>query len=50
MDQGTINGIFTAVLLILFVGIWAWAWSAKRRKDFDQAAQLPLEDDSEKTP
>jgi len=32
-------------MLILFVGIVAWAWSARRRKDFEEAARLPLEDD-----
>jgi cytochrome c oxidase cbb3-type subunit 4 len=50
MDQGTINGIFTAVLLAAFVGIWLWAWSARRKRDFDEAAHLPLEDESENTP
>ena len=38
------GGIITAVLLVLFVGGWAWAWSPKRKKDFDEAAQLPLSD------
>lgn len=46
MDVGVIRGLITAILIILFVGIWAWSWSRKRRKDFDAAAQLPLDDDS----
>ncbi len=46
MDMGVIRGLITAILVILFLGIWAWSWSKRRRKDFDAAAQLPLEDDS----
>jgi cytochrome c oxidase cbb3-type subunit 4 len=41
---GLINGILTGVLLVLFVGIWIWAWSSKNKQQFDQMAQLPLED------
>jgi len=32
-------------MLLMFIGIVAWAWSGKRRRSFDAAAQLPLEDD-----
>jgi len=31
--------------VILFIGIIAWAWSAKRKKSFDQAARMPLDED-----
>src|SRR5690606_22376133 len=41
-----ISGIVTAVLLVLFIGGWIWAWSPARRTEFEQAAQLPLEEDS----
>jgi cytochrome c oxidase cbb3-type subunit IV len=46
MDIGTLRGLITAILVILFLGVWAWSWSRKRRADFDAAAQLPLDDDS----
>ena len=42
-----VSGIVTVVLLVLFVAGWIWAWSPRRRKSFDEAAQLPLEDDVE---
>ena len=42
-----ISGIVTAVLLVCFLGGWIWAWSAKRKREFDEAAQLPLSDDLE---
>jgi cytochrome c oxidase cbb3-type subunit 4 len=37
-------------MLLLFLGIWAWAWSSRRRRVFDQAAQLPLEADEPVNP
>ena len=40
-----IMGIFTALLLVLFLGIVAWAYSARRSGDFADAASLPLQDD-----
>jgi len=45
MDSGVISGVVTAVLLVSFIAGWAWAWSAKRKPDFDAAAQLPLQED-----
>ena len=39
-----VSGIVTATLLAIFVGGWAWAWSPRRRKDFEEAARLPLDD------
>ncbi len=48
MSLATISGIITAILIVLFLGIVVWAWSSKRKNDFDEAAQLPLEDEIEK--
>jgi cytochrome c oxidase cbb3-type subunit 4 len=45
MDAGLWRGIYTVVMLVLFIGVWAWAWSAKRKSVFDAAAQMPLEDE-----
>jgi cytochrome c oxidase cbb3-type subunit 4 len=46
MDIGTIRGLLTALLLILFLGIVIWSFSRKRKGEFERAAKLPLEDDS----
>lgn len=46
MDIDLLRGILTAVIFIAFIGIWAWAWSARRKKDFDASAALPLEEDT----
>ncbi len=42
--MGIVNGIMTAVLLVLFVGIWIWAWSKRNKATFDEMANLPLQD------
>ncbi len=40
-----LSGIVTAILLTCFLAGTAWAWSDKRRRDFDEAARLPLDDE-----
>jgi cytochrome c oxidase cbb3-type subunit 4 len=47
MSSGALSGIVTAILIVLFLGVWAWAWSARRKSQFDKMARLPLEDDDE---
>ena len=44
MTAGVLSGLVTAILLLAFLGGVAWAWSARRTRDFDEAARLPLED------
>jgi cbb3-type cytochrome oxidase subunit 3 len=45
MDPGTIRGLGTVILMLAFVGLVVWAWSPQRRRRFDAAARLPLEED-----
>ena len=45
MDMGIVRGLITLVLLVLFLGLCAWAWSRKRKKDFEEAAQLALDEE-----
>lgn len=44
MDSGTVSGIVTLVVFASFIGIAIWAWRPARRRDFDEAARLPLSD------
>ncbi len=44
----TFHAVWTVVLFVIFIGIVLWAWSSKRKKRFDEAARLPLDDDEEK--
>jgi cbb3-type cytochrome oxidase subunit 3 len=41
------QSIWSIVVLITFLGIVVWAYSGKRKSAFDEAAQLPFEDDPE---
>lgn len=44
MDNGTLFGVLTAVLLVLFVGGWLWLWRPSCRAVLDAAARMPLDD------
>ncbi|MGI9263440.1 MAG: cbb3-type cytochrome oxidase subunit 3 [Gammaproteobacteria bacterium] len=46
VDLPTLRGLVTVVLLVAFLGMVVWAWSSKRKTDFEEAAQLPLDEDS----
>ena len=35
----------TVVLMIAFIGIVIWAYSKRRKKSFDEAANLPFADE-----
>jgi cytochrome c oxidase cbb3-type subunit 4 len=45
MDYSLIQSIWTIVVMVLFIGIVIWAWSGKRKKRFDEAANLPFTED-----
>ena len=45
MDINDLRAIVTVVSFLVFIGIVCWAWSARRKKDFDEAARLALDDD-----
>jgi cytochrome c oxidase cbb3-type subunit 4 len=45
MDLGTIHGLWTLLILVVFIGIVRWAYSGKQQQRFEEAARLPLEED-----
>jgi len=45
MDAGIFRGLYTVLMLVIFIGICVWAYSGKRKAEFDEAANLPLQDD-----
>lgn len=45
MDINTIRGFSSVFVLLAFAGICWWALSPKRRKQFDEAANLPFADE-----
>lgn len=48
MDYGTLHGLVTIVVMLTFVGIFAWAYSSRRKKQFDEAANLVFSDEDNK--
>lgn len=42
-----IQALWSIVVMITFLGIVFWAYSRKRKDDFDEAARVPFEDESE---
>ena len=47
MDINTLRGLGTVFAFVAFVGVVIWAYSASKKKDFDEAAQLPFADEDE---
>ena len=45
MDINTVRGLATIFAMIAFIAVCIWAYSAKRKPDFDSAANLPFADD-----
>jgi cytochrome c oxidase cbb3-type subunit 4 len=47
MDINDIRAWQTAVLMVAFIGIVIWAYSKRRKKSFDEAANLPFADEDQ---
>ena len=45
MDINDLRGLSTAFLMVAFIGLCIWAYSRKRKKAFDEAANLPFADE-----
>ena len=45
MDINDLRGLSTALLMVTFVGMCFWVYSSKRKKSFDDAANLPFADE-----
>ncbi len=45
--HGTVVGIITLILMVLFLGIVLWAYSRGNKQRFERASRLPLEDGAE---
>lgn len=46
MDLTLIRSAVTVVLFVLFILLCAYAWSGRRRAEFDAAARMPFEDET----
>lgn len=43
--QGTIGGIGTILAMVAFLAVCWWAFSKHKKKDFDEAARLPFDEE-----
>ncbi|HAS14664.1 MULTISPECIES: CcoQ/FixQ family Cbb3-type cytochrome c oxidase assembly chaperone [Idiomarina] len=46
MDYGTWRGVFSLIILAIFIAIVFWAFSRRTKKQFDEAANSIFEDES----
>lgn len=47
MDAGLYGSIATVLFFLLFIAIVWWAFHRDNRKKFDDAAQLPFQEDAD---
>ena len=40
--MGTVRGLATLAVMLAFIGVVIWAWSSRRKRDFDEMAQMPF--------
>ncbi len=45
LGSGIAGAVGTVLAMAAFLGVVAWSWSGRRKRDYDAAARLPLEDD-----
>ena len=48
MDINDLGALVTAVSFVVFVAIVVWAYSKHQKKRFDEAAQLPFEEEDKR--
>jgi cbb3-type cytochrome oxidase subunit 3 len=48
LNPDVLSSMVTVVWFLSFIALCVWAWSGRRRKDWDAAARLPLEEISER--
>ncbi|AMO57301.1 CcoQ/FixQ family Cbb3-type cytochrome c oxidase assembly chaperone [Endozoicomonas montiporae] len=46
MDINDIRGLATVLAMVAFLAVTYWAYSSRRKKDFEEAANLPFADDN----
>lgn len=48
MDYGTYRGVYTLILLVLFLVIVYWAYSKNRKSKFDEIANSIFDEENDK--
>ena len=50
MDFTLLQSVWTIVVMVAFIGIVLWAWSGKRKQRFEEAANIPFDEDEQLQP
>lgn len=50
LNPDVLSSVVTIVWFLAFIALCVWAWSGRRRKEFDAAARLPLEELQQRAP
>jgi cytochrome c oxidase cbb3-type subunit 4 len=45
LEPGIWRGLFTVFMFVAFIAIFLWAYSSRRKTEFNELANLPLEDE-----
>jgi len=45
VDTSILQSIWTVIAFVFFIAVVIWAWSGKRKKNFDKAARMALDDE-----
>jgi len=48
LNPDLLSSVVTVVWFLAFIALCVWAWSGRRRKDFEAAARMPLEEASDR--
>jgi cytochrome c oxidase cbb3-type subunit 4 len=46
MDAGTLGSVVTVLFFVLFIAILWWAFRRKNKQKFEDAANLPFQEDA----
>ena len=47
MNFTLIQSLWTILVMVAFIGIVIWAWSGKRKQRFEDAANIPFNEDGQ---
>jgi cytochrome c oxidase cbb3-type subunit 4 len=50
MDVNTLQGLFTIVAMLAFLGVVWWAYRSTNRKRFEEDARIPFADEAGNSP
>lgn len=49
MSNAFVQTVWTVIAFVFFIAVVVWAYSGARKKEFDEAANMPLDDDDPST-